>query len=455
MVDRNFNYFTTFDRNVPNEGGLYRISDTVGKTGLGVEQNFGAPYLYNGENSRALVQFYDNQNNDYSILNGGERVDTLHVNVYYKFSGQEGSEETGNGRADGMAFTFGKGEGDTPGQDGTKYELGSEQGLSVSMLPFEDVLRVTWNGEVIGSTSLAAYNPEELKDSHFDIKVTADGEVTVVWGGADQISGEVIDPEGYTVNATIPNNEWQTTPQDGYQLWMGGRTGANAGKGWIDNVRIDAHITDAVSPIPCFTSGTLIETNQGNKPVEELQPGDMIATLDDGYQPIRWIGSTKRDAVDLAHNPKLLPIRIPAGALGNGLPKRDLMVSRQHRVLVRSKIAQRMFGAEEILIPANKLVGMSGIEIAGDVEDVTYFHILFDKHQVIFSEDAPTESLFTGPVALQSVPPEARKEIETLFPQITEPDFIAEPARLIPEKGKQIKQLVERHGKHGLPMLNG
>ncbi|RNF33879.1 hemolysin [Paracoccus methylarcula] len=236
---------------------------------------------------------------------------------------------------------------------------------------------------------------------------------------------------------------------------MGGRTGANAGKGWIDNVRIDAHITDAVSPIPCFTSGTLIETNQGNKPVEELQPGDMIATLDDGYQPIRWIGSTKRDAVDLAHNPKLLPIRIPAGALGNGLPKRDLMVSRQHRVLVRSKIAQRMFGAEEILIPANKLVGMSGIEIAGDVEDVTYFHILFDKHQVIFSEDAPTESLFTGPVALQSVPPEARKEIETLFPQITEPDFIAEPARLIPEKGKQIKQLVERHGKHGLPMLNG
>ncbi|RNF33718.1 hemolysin [Paracoccus methylarcula] len=211
--------------------------------------------------------------------------------------------------------------------------------------------------------------------------------------------------------------------------------------------------TPTPDPIPCFTSGTLIETNQGNKPVEELQPGDMIATLDDGYQPIRWIGSTRRDAVDLAHNPKLRPIRIPAGALGNGLPKRDLMVSRQHRVLVRSKIAQRMFGAEEILIPASKLVGMNGSEIAGDVEDVTYFHILFDKHQVIFSEDAPTESLFTGPVALQSVPPEARKEIETLFPQITEPDFMAESARLIPAKGSEVKKLVARHLKHAKPML--
>ena len=212
-----------------------------------------------------------------------------------------------------------------------------------------------------------------------------------------------------------------------------------------------AHTIDTI----CFTIGTLIETSDGNKPVEELTVGDMIATMDDGYQPIRWIGSTIRDAIDLARNPKLHPICIPAGALGSGLPKRDLMVSRQHRVLVRSKIAQRMFDAEEILIPAIKLVGLNGIEISGDVDNVTYFHILFDKHQVIFSEDAPTESLFTGPEALKSVTPEARQEIETLFPEITEPNFIPEPARLIPGNGKQIKQLVERHGKHGTPLLNG
>ncbi|RJE81874.1 hemolysin [Paracoccus onubensis] len=204
----------------------------------------------------------------------------------------------------------------------------------------------------------------------------------------------------------------------------------------------------------CFTSGTLIETSDGNKPIEDLRPGDMIATMDDGYQPIRWIGSTSRDAIDLAQNPKLKPIRIAAGALGGGLPERDLTVSRQHRVLIRSKIAQRMFGAEEILIPAIKLVGLDGIEIIEDCEEVTYFHILFDKHQVIFSEDAPTESLFTGPIALQSVPAEARKEIVTLFPEITEPDFVAQSARPIPEQGKQIKQLVARHKKRGMPLLS-
>ncbi|MDP0928237.1 Hint domain-containing protein, partial [Paracoccus onubensis] len=59
--------------------------------------------------------------------------------------------------------------------------------------------------------------------------------------------------------------------------------------------------------ITCFTLGTLIETNEGNKPIEELQPGDLIATMDDGYQPIRWIGHTTRDAIDLARNPKLKP----------------------------------------------------------------------------------------------------------------------------------------------------
>ena len=211
--------------------------------------------------------------------------------------------------------------------------------------------------------------------------------------------------------------------------------------------------SDIVNPV-CFTANTLIETADGNKPVEDLRPGDMIATMDNGYQPIRWIGSTARDAVDLAHHPKLKPVRIPAGALGGGLPKRDLTVGRQHRVLVRSKIAQRMFGAEEILIPAIKLVGLAGIEIVEDCDSVTYFHILFDKHQVIFSEDAPTESLFTGPVALQSVSPEARKEIEILFPEITEPDFVAQSARPIPAKGAQIKQLVERHKKRDMPLLN-
>ena len=86
-------------------------------------------------------------------------------------------------------------------------------------------------------------------------------------------------------------------------------------------------------------------------------------------------------------------------------------------MLVKSKIAERMFGVSEVLIPAIKLVGMPGIYIDQDTDCVDYFHLLFDQHEIIFAEGAPTESLFTGPEALRSISPEARYEILQIFPE--------------------------------------
>lgn len=209
----------------------------------------------------------------------------------------------------------------------------------------------------------------------------------------------------------------------------------------------------AYSSITCFTTGTMIETATGNVSIETMKVGDSVRTLDNGYQKIRWISSKNVTAAELSRNSKLSPIRIKAGALGQGLPERDLLVSRQHRVLIRSKIAQRMFGTNEMLVPVIQLVVHEGIEIAAEIESVTYWHILFDKHEVIFSEGAPTESLFTGPVALKSVSLEARQELEVLFPELMEPGCIAQPARPISEKGRAIRQLVARHMKNNQPLL--
>src|SRR5690606_24870473 len=117
---------------------------------------------------------------------------------------------------------------------------------------------------------------------------------------------------------------------------------------------------------------------------------------------------------------KLRPIRIRAGALGNGTPSSDLVLSPQHRVLVRSRIAQKMFGATEVLVAARQLLLLDGIDIATDLTEVEYFHMLFDRHEVVISNGALTESLYTGAQALQAVGKAARDEIFTLFPQLGE-----------------------------------
>ena len=202
----------------------------------------------------------------------------------------------------------------------------------------------------------------------------------------------------------------------------------------------------------CFARGTLIKTPAGEVRVEDLTAGDDVLTMDTGPQKIRWIGSTQRDSIDLAANPKLRPVRITAGALGDGLPAQDLLVSRQHRFLVRSAIAQRMFETSEVLLPAIKLIDLDGIDIAEDVDSVEYFHILFDRHEIVCSNGAWSESLFTGPEALQAVPSASAQEIKKLFPEICEPDYEPASARHIPETGKLMRKLVARHKKNNKPL---
>lgn len=197
----------------------------------------------------------------------------------------------------------------------------------------------------------------------------------------------------------------------------------------------------------CFRTGTLIETTRGEVPVEELRAGDMVVTRDHGPQPLRWVGSKAVDAALLQAFDKMRPVRIAAGALGNDLPRRDLYVSQQHRVLVSSKIAERMFGKPEVLIAAKHLTSIAGIEIDDSEAPFAYFHLLFDRHQIVCSEGALTESLFTGPEALKSVDPAAKAEILALFPELLAQDGAWEPARPL-SKGRKGRQLAMRHAEN-------
>lgn len=198
----------------------------------------------------------------------------------------------------------------------------------------------------------------------------------------------------------------------------------------------------------CFCKGTLIRTERGEIPVEDLRVGDMVITRDHGPQSLRWVGSKHVGAAVLQCFDRLRPVRIAAGALGENLPQRPLYLSQQHRVLISSKIAERIFGETEVLIAAKHLTEIDGIEIDNSLEAVEYFHLLFDRHEIINSEGAQTESLFTGPEALKSVDPAARTEILALFPDLLTEDHAFEAARPFGD-GRRGRQLAKRHaGNH-------
>ena len=164
-----------------------------------------------------------------------------------------------------------------------------------------------------------------------------------------------------------------------------------------------------VNSVPCFVAGTLIRTPEGEVPVDMLRPGDLVMTQDDGAQPLRWIGHRRVAAIgDFA------PIQIAANTFGR---HRALLLSPLHRVLIRDSLAELLFGEREVLIAARDLVNDRSVRrIEGGMVD--YVHILFDRHQVVFSEGLATESFLPGPQTTRSFESEIVAEICTLFPEI-------------------------------------
>lgn len=177
----------------------------------------------------------------------------------------------------------------------------------------------------------------------------------------------------------------------------------------------------------CFAQGTLIRTPSGDRPVQSLCVGDLVTTLDHGDQPIRWIGARTVPACGNAR-----PVAFAPGSLGNGLPARRLLVSRQHRILVRSRMATRIFGNAEVLVSAHRLLGLPGVEHDLSPGNVTYWHFLCDRHEVVFANDTPAESLYLGAEARKALSPHARDEIALMFPDLTASGYQPAPARLMP-----------------------
>ena len=197
----------------------------------------------------------------------------------------------------------------------------------------------------------------------------------------------------------------------------------NAENGTVQFLDADRNVTNTLTftnienVIPCFTPGTLIATPKGEVPVELLKAGDRIITRDNGIQEIRWVGRKDMGWHDLVANPHLKPVLIRQGSLGNGLPERDMMVSPNHRVLVANDRTALYFDEHEVLVSAKHLVAGKGI---GSVNAVgaSYIHFMFDRHEVVLSNGAWTESFQPGDYTLKGMGNAQRGEIYDLFPEL-------------------------------------
>ncbi|MBF0863901.1 MAG: Hint domain-containing protein [Gluconobacter potus] len=132
---------------------------------------------------------------------------------------------------------------------------------------------------------------------------------------------------------------------------------------------------------PCYCPGTLIATPQGERPVEDLEIGDSVLTASGQVRPVHWIGRRAYDPLFTYGNRDILPILIRAGALAEGLPRRDLMISPLHAMFI-----------DGFLVPALHLVNGTSIIQIERPETIRYIHVELESHDLLLAEGAPSES---------------------------------------------------------------
>nr|WP_321985652.1 Hint domain-containing protein [uncultured Lichenicoccus sp.] len=165
----------------------------------------------------------------------------------------------------------------------------------------------------------------------------------------------------------------------------GGGTSFDAGAAVVATTQAGVQTGDGsltITPdVACYVTGTLIPTAIGERPVEALAIGDLLVTASGARRPVKWIGRRAYAGRFLAANPGVQPVRFRAGSLGEGLPRRDLLVSPEHAM-----------GLDGVLVPARCLVDDRSILQEHSLQRVDYVHVELDSHDLILAEGAASET---------------------------------------------------------------
>lgn len=171
---------------------------------------------------------------------------------------------------------------------------------------------------------------------------------------------------------------------------------------------------DQPEALAAFALGSLIDTPDGPRAVENLAIGDMVITLANGSRPLRWVGRRRVSPVEMLAHPGLCPVEFDPGTIGNA---RALRVSPQQRMLVDDWRAAVYFGEDQVMVAAQALVDDQGARVVFPTGGLDYVILLCDRHEVLLAEGALSESYHPGDTGFAALPPEIRAELAALFPE--------------------------------------
>ena len=132
---------------------------------------------------------------------------------------------------------------------------------------------------------------------------------------------------------------------------------------------------------PCYVRGVMVATPGGDVAVEALSVGDMVLTASNQARAVSFIARYGYSGRFLARSRSLHPVRLTAGCLGKGLPRRDLRLSQGSAVFV-----------DGFLVPADCLINDATIAVERGIERVDYIRLDFDSHELLLAHGVPVES---------------------------------------------------------------
>ncbi|MEL7282186.1 MAG: Hint domain-containing protein [Pseudomonadota bacterium] len=151
-----------------------------------------------------------------------------------------------------------------------------------------------------------------------------------------------------------------------------------------------------VGDVPCFTSGSLVQTPNGVRPIETLRAGDLVVTLDRGVQPIKWAGARHVSALEQVFFEDVRPIAIGARACGGQGPSTELRLSPNHRVMISTPATELYFAEPSVLVAAKHLVNGTSVVRVDQRKPVSYHHLLLEHHDLLLVNGLACESLYPG-----------------------------------------------------------